>query len=64
MQRQAVPLLTAEAPACRTGMEDVVARDSGAAIRARRTGVVDQVDATRIVIAPPRNRPTLPGVTI
>jgi len=50
MQRQAVPLITAEAPLVGTGMESVVARDSGAAIAARRTGVVDQVDATRIVI--------------
>src|SRR5262249_56889504 len=50
MQRQAVPLVRAEAPFVGTGMEGVVARDSGAAIAARRTGVVDQVDATRIVI--------------
>ena len=50
MQRQAVPLIKAEAPLVGTGMESVVARDSGAAIAARRTGVVDQVDATRIVI--------------
>ena len=50
MQRQAVPLLQAEAPLVGTGMEEVVARDSGAAISARRAGVVDQVDATRIVI--------------
>ncbi len=50
MQRQAVPLLQAEAPLIGTGMEEVVARDSGAAICARRAGVVDQVDATRIVI--------------
>ncbi|MCR4269076.1 DNA-directed RNA polymerase subunit beta [Nitratireductor sp. ZSWI3] len=50
MQRQAVPLVRAEAPFVGTGMEPVVARDSGAAIAARRTGVVDQVDATRIVI--------------
>ncbi|MBM7049619.1 MULTISPECIES: DNA-directed RNA polymerase subunit beta [Rhizobium] len=50
MQRQAVPLLRAEAPFVGTGMEPVVARDSGAAIGARRGGVVDQVDATRIVI--------------
>ena len=40
----------AEAPFVGTGMEPIVARDSGAAIGARRTGVVDQVDATRIVI--------------
>ena len=50
MQRQAVPLLTAEAPFVGTGMETVVARDSGAAIVARRSGVIDQVDATRIVV--------------
>ena len=50
MQRQAVPLLRAEAPLVGTGMEEVVARDSGAAISARRAGVVDQVDATRIVV--------------
>ncbi len=50
MQRQAVPLIKAEAPLVGTGMESVVARDSGAAIAARRNGVVDQVDATRIVI--------------
>ncbi len=50
MQRQAVPLLRAEAPFVGTGIESVVARDSGAAITARRAGVVDQVDATRIVI--------------
>jgi DNA-directed RNA polymerase subunit beta len=50
MQRQAVPLLQAEAPFVGTGMEAVVARDSGAAIAARRGGIIDQVDATRIVI--------------
>ncbi|HSO48509.1 MAG TPA: DNA-directed RNA polymerase subunit beta [Rhizobiaceae bacterium] len=50
MQRQAVPLVRAEAPFVGTGMEPIVARDSGAAIGARRTGVVDQVDATRIVV--------------
>src|SRR3546814_15374831 len=50
MQRQAVPLLRAEAPVVGTGMEGTVARDSGAAIAARRGGIVDQVDATRIVI--------------
>ncbi|MFC4292731.1 DNA-directed RNA polymerase subunit beta [Sphingorhabdus arenilitoris] len=50
MQRQAVPLLRAEAPFVGTGMEETVARDSGAAIAARRSGIVDQVDATRIVV--------------
>ncbi|WP_421709315.1 DNA-directed RNA polymerase subunit beta [Algihabitans sp.] len=50
MQRQAVPLLQSEAPLVGTGMESTVARDSGVTIVARRGGVVDQVDATRIVV--------------
>ena len=50
MQRQAVPLLKAEAPLVGTGIEEVVARDSGAAIMAKRGGIIDQVDAQRIVI--------------
>jgi len=50
MQRQAVPLVQAEAPFVGTGMEETVARDSGAAIAAKRAGIVDQVDATRIVV--------------
>ena len=50
MQRQAVPLVRAEAPLVGTGMEAAVARDSGASVTARRSGVVDQVDATRIVV--------------
>ena len=65
MQRQAVPLLRPEAPLVGTGMEEIVARDSGAAIAARRTGVVDQVDATRIVIrATEETDPTRPGIDI
>jgi DNA-directed RNA polymerase subunit beta len=65
MQRQAVPLITAEAPLVGTGMEQVVARDSGAAIGARRTGVIDQVDATRIVIrATEETDPSKSGVDI
>lgn len=65
MQRQAVPLVRAEAPFVGTGMEGVVARDSGAAIGARRTGVVDQVDATRIVVrATEETDPGKPGVDI
>ncbi len=65
MQRQAVPLIKAEAPLVGTGMEDRVARDSGAAIAARRTGIVDQVDATRIVIrATEEPDPSKPGVDI
>jgi DNA-directed RNA polymerase subunit beta len=50
MQRQAVPLLQATAPFVGTGMEGVVAQDSGAAVAARRSGTVDQVDGSRIVI--------------
>ena len=50
MQRQAVPLLRSEAPMVGTGMEEIVAKDSGVTTVARRSGVVDQVDATRIVI--------------
>ena len=65
MQRQAVPLVRSEAPFVGTGMEGVVARDSGASIGARRTGIVDQVDATRIVVrATGENDPTKPGVDI
>ena len=50
MQRQAVPLLKAEAPFVGTGMESIVARDSGASIMAKRAGIIDQIDAMRIVI--------------
>lgn len=50
MQRQAVPLVTTRAPLVGTGIEKVVAADSGAAIVAKRPGVVQSVDATRIVI--------------
>jgi len=50
MQRQAVPLIQAQAPLVGTGMEERVARDSGVAIVARRSGVIDQVDATRVVV--------------
>jgi DNA-directed RNA polymerase subunit beta len=65
MQRQAVPLVRAEAPFVGTGMEGVVARDSGASIGARRTGIVDQVDSTRIVVrATEESDPTKPGVDI
>ena len=65
MQRQAVPLIKADAPLVGTGMEAIVAADSGAAISARRTGVVDQIDATRIVIrATEEQDPAKPGVDI
>ena len=65
MQRQAVPLVKTDAPLVGTGMEEVVARDSGATVGARRSGVVEQVDATRIVVrATEENDPTKPGVDI
>src|SRR5512136_2015698 len=50
MQRQAVPLLRTEAPLVGTGMEAIVARDSGVTVVARRDGVVQSVDAGRIVV--------------
>ncbi|MBI4042668.1 MAG: DNA-directed RNA polymerase subunit beta, partial [Deltaproteobacteria bacterium] len=49
MQRQAVPLLKASAPLVGTGMEKVVAHDSGTTVVAKRDGVVERVDGTRIV---------------
>ena len=65
MQRQAVPLIKDEAPLVGTGMEEVVARDSGAAIAARRSGIIDQVDSTRIVVrATGETDPSKPGVDI
>src|SRR3989440_55453 len=50
MQRQAVPLLRAEAPYVGTGMEHVTARDSGAVVLNKRAGVVDSVDSERIIV--------------
>ena len=50
MQRQAVPLLRAEAPYIGTGMEYITAKDSGAVVICKRTGTVDSVDATRIIV--------------
>ena len=65
MQRQAVPLLQSDAPFVGTGIERAVARDSGAAIMARRGGVIDQVDAMRIVVrVTDEIKPGDPGVDI
>ncbi|MGE3781825.1 MAG: DNA-directed RNA polymerase subunit beta [Alphaproteobacteria bacterium] len=64
MQRQAVPLIRAEAPLVGTGMEETVARDSGVTIIARRAGVVDQVDATRIVVRAQESSAAASGVDI
>ena len=65
MQRQAVPLIRTEAPLVGTGMEEVVARDSGVTIIARRAGEVTQVDATRVVIRATKEEDlSAPGVDI
>jgi DNA-directed RNA polymerase subunit beta len=65
MQRQAVPLIRAEAPLVGTGMEETVARDSGVTIIARRSGIVDQVDGMRIVVrATEETASDAPGVDI
>jgi len=50
MQRQAVPLIFTQAPLVGTGMEKVVARDSGAVVLAKRGGVVEEVDSKRVVV--------------
>ena len=66
MQRQAVPLLRTEAPLVGTGMERVVARDSGVTVIARRDGAVESVDANRVVVRAdkPSGGPRDPGVDI
>jgi DNA-directed RNA polymerase subunit beta len=65
MQKQAVPLIQTDAPLVGTGMESVVAVDSGAVVVARRSGVVEQIDGTRIVVrATEETDPTKPGVDI
>jgi DNA-directed RNA polymerase subunit beta len=50
MQRQSVPLLRAQAPLVGTGMEEVTARDSGAVVICKRSGIVDSVDSERIIV--------------
>ncbi len=66
MQRQAVPTLRAEKPLVGTGMERVVARDSGVCVVARRGGVIESVDAGRIVVRvnDDEAEPGVPGVDI
>ncbi len=64
MQRQAVPLIRADAPLVGTGMEAAVARDSGATIVARRPGVIDQIDGARIVVRATSEDGTTKGVDI
>jgi DNA-directed RNA polymerase subunit beta len=50
MQRQAVPLLRSEAPIVGTGLEYIVARDSGAVVQCKRGGIVDSVDSERVIV--------------
>jgi len=64
MQRQAVPLIRADAPLVGTGMEAAVARDSGATIVAKRAGIVDQIDGARIVVRATAEDGTTHGVDI
>jgi DNA-directed RNA polymerase subunit beta len=65
MQRQAVPLVYSDAPLIGTGIEGLVARDSGATMIVRRAGIVDQVDSTRVVIrAEAEGEEDSPGVDI
>ena len=64
MQRQAVPLIQAEAPLVGTGIEGVVARDSGVTIVAKRDGEVIEVDAARIVLQHADDDPKRPPVTV
>jgi DNA-directed RNA polymerase subunit beta len=64
MQRQAVPLIRADAPLVGTGMEAAVARDSGATIVARRDGVIDSIDGARIVVRATGEDGTTRGVDI
>jgi DNA-directed RNA polymerase subunit beta len=62
MQRQAVPLIRSHAPLVGTGMEAKLARDSGVCSLARRDGVVESVDATRIVVRPDSDQPEIPDI--
>ncbi len=64
MQRQAVPLLRSQAPLVGTGMERLVARDSGVTVCSKNAGIIDFVDATRIVVRTEDKNTTGPGVDI
>ena len=65
MQRQAVPLIKSEAPLVGTGIEGVVAKDSGASVVALHDGIVEQVDSTRIVVSTTKQKKDgTPGVDI
>jgi DNA-directed RNA polymerase subunit beta len=62
MQRQAVPLVRTHAPYVGTGVEGRLARDSGVCTVARRDGVVESVDATRIVVRPDGDKAEIPDI--
>ena len=62
MQRQAVPLLKAAAPLVGTGLEGKVAVDSGVMVTARRAGIVESVDASRIVVRSERDGSEIPDI--
>ena len=62
MQRQAVPLVRPSAPIVGTGLEMRVARDSGVCITARRDGVVESVEATRVVVRRPHDDNPIPDI--
>src|SRR4029079_17059504 len=62
MQRQAVPLIRSWAPLVGTGMEGKLARDSGFCVSAKRDGIVESVDASRIVVRPESDRAEIPDI--
>src|ERR1700729_4043512 len=62
MQRQAVPLIRSHAPYVGTGMEGKLARDSGVCILARRDGIVESVDASRIVVRADGDKAEIPDI--
>ncbi|MCL2777917.1 MAG: DNA-directed RNA polymerase subunit beta [Polyangiaceae bacterium] len=62
MQRQAVPLIRSWSPLVGTGMENKLARDSGVCVLARRDGVVESVDANRIVVRPESDKAEIPDI--
>jgi DNA-directed RNA polymerase subunit beta len=62
MQRQAVPLIKTHAPLVGTGMEQRAAADSGMCVVARRNGIVESVDATRIVVRPTGEGSEVPDI--
>ncbi|MCL2725939.1 MAG: DNA-directed RNA polymerase subunit beta [Polyangiaceae bacterium] len=62
MQRQAVPLIRSWSPLVGTGMENKLARDSGVCVLARRDGIVESVDANRIVVRPESDKAEIPDI--